>query len=129
MVAGQDDALTAAYGNPAGSLQGLCRLVDENRTELLAVEQAVGRTYQGAGNDAGLAEELRVNAYLQFVGTVFQALHLLVVLLVATLTVGTQFADGLADGPQQFVVRMTLEAPLVGEAEHLVVDTRWVAYS
>ena len=36
---------------------------------------------------------------------------------------GPQLTDGLTDGPQQFVVGMGFKAPLIGEGEHLVVDT------
>ncbi len=42
---------------------------------------------------------------------------------------GTQLADGLSDGPQQFVVGMGLEATLVGERQHLVIHACGVADS
>ena len=47
--------------------------------------------------------------------------------LVASFAVTPEVADGLADAPKQGVVGMGLEAPLVGEGEHLVVDTGGIA--
>ena len=38
-----------------------------------------------------------------------------------------QVAYGFADAPQLRIVGMRLEAPLVGEAQHLVVHTRGIA--
>ena len=49
------------------------------------------------------------------------------VFVVAPFAMGTEIADSLADGPKQLVVGMSLEAPFVGEGEHLVVDTRRIA--
>ena len=130
MVASQHHTADTADGNPAGSLQGLCRLVDKDGAELLAVQQAVGTSHEGAGNDAGFAEELGIDTYLQFVGAVFQAIHLLVVSLPPSLPRGApQLTDGFADGPQQFVVGVGLEAALVGERQHLVVHARGITYS
>ena len=94
---------------------------------LLPFQQAVGRAHERAGDDARLAEEFGVDAYLQFGGTALQAVHLLVPVLGATLAVLSQVANGFTDAPEQFVVGMGLEAALVGEGEHLVVDTRGVA--
>ena len=128
VVAGQYDAACAAYGYPAGSLQGLCCLVDEEGSELLPVEQSVGAAHQRAGYDMGLLEQLLLYADLQLGGAALQPVHLLVP-AVAALLAGTQLADGLADGPQLGIVGMGLEAPLVGEGEHFVVHTRGVAYA
>ena len=86
-------------------------------------------SHQRAGDDASLAKELGVDANLQFRGTVLQTFQFLVVFLVAPLAMGTQVADSLADGPQQFVVGVALEAPLVGERQHLVVHARGITYS
>ena len=126
VVTSQYHPADATHGNPAGGLQCLCRLVDKQRAELHAVQQPMGRTHQRAGNDTCLAEQFGVDAYLQFRGTAFQAFQLLVDGF-SPLAVTAQFADGLTDGPQLRVVRMCLEAPFVGKAQHLVVDTRRVA--
>ena len=127
MIAGKDDAGAAADGNPAGSFQGLGGLVDKQRAKLLTVKQSVGRPYQRASDDTRLAEELGIDTYLKLGGALLEALHLLVVLVVAPLAVSTQVAYGLADSPQQFVVGVALKASLIGEGEHLVVDARRVA--
>ena len=50
-------------------------------------------------------------------------------LLVAPLAVTAQFTDGLANRPQMGVVGMRLEAPFVGETQHLVVHACRIAYS
>ena len=99
MVAGKDDARHAADGYPACRLEGLRRLVDEERAELLAVEQAVAAAHECAGDDTCLAEELGVNAQFEFRGALLQAVHLLVVVLLAALPAASQVADGLADRP------------------------------
>ena len=44
-------------------------------------------------------------------------------LLVPSLTMGTQFTDRLTDRPQVGIVGVRLEASLIGERQHLVVDT------
>ena len=49
------------------------------------------------------------------------------VLLVASPTVAAQLADGLAQGPQLRVVRVSLKTPLIGKAKHLVVHTSGVS--
>ena len=70
MVASEDDARAATDGNPASGLQRLCCLVDEDGTELMTIQQAVGASNEGTGNDTRLAKELGVDTYLEFVGTV-----------------------------------------------------------
>ena len=64
MVTREDNSRDAADGYPAGSLQGLSRLVDEERAELLSFEQAIGRAHQRTGDDTSLAEELGIDAHL-----------------------------------------------------------------
>ena len=81
VVAGEDDAAGTTDGYPAGGLEGLGGLVDEQRAELHAVEQAVGRADECGGDDARLAEQLGVDAYLQLGGAALQAVHLLVPLV------------------------------------------------
>ena len=115
VVTGQDYPRHSSYGYPAGGFQGLCRLVNEQCAELLTVQQAVGRTYQGRGNDTGLAEQFVVDAYLQCRSATLQTLQLLVVLLIASLAVAAHVVDGLADGPQMWIVGMALETALIRE--------------
>ena len=129
VVARQHHTADAAQGNPTGSLQCLGGLVDEQRAELLTVQQTVGRADQRRGNDTCLTKQLVVDAYLQFRGAALQALQSLVVLFVAALSVAAQVADGLSQRPQLRIVGVTLEAPLIGKREHLVVDAGWIAYS
>ena len=129
MVAGEDHAPGTANGNPAGCFKRLCGLVDEQRAELHAVQQAVGRADKSGGDDSRLAEELLVDGNLQGRSTVFQALHLLMPFLVAPLTILAQLADGLANGPQLRIVGMRLETTLVGEGQHLIVYPRGIAYA
>ena len=96
MVAGKDDAAHATDGNPAGGFECLGGLVDEECAELHAFEQSVAAPHECGGDDASLAKELLVDAYLECRGTVFQPFQLLVVVVVAPLVVLAQFADGLA---------------------------------
>ena len=127
VVAGEDDAGHPTDGDPAGRFEGLCRLVDEEGAEFLAFEQAVGRTHEGTGDDTGLAEELGIDADLQFGGPFFEAFEFLVVAVAAPFTVGAEVANGLADAPKEGIVGVCLKAPLVGEGEHLIVDAGRVA--
>ena len=78
MVACQDYTTGPADRYPTGCFKGLGGLVDEKGAKFHAVEQTVGRAYQGTGNDACLAKEFGIDAYLQFGGTTLQAIHLLV---------------------------------------------------
>lgn len=75
MVTGKDDTAGSTDGNPTGSLQCLCRLVDEQSTEFLSIQQAVGCSNQCTGNDTCLTEEFVVDAYLQFCSPSFQTLQ------------------------------------------------------
>ena len=127
VVAGEDDAVGPADGYPTGGLERLRGLVDEERGKLLTFKQTVSRTHQGAGDDTRLAEELRIDAYLQFGSPRLQPLQFLVIVLAPPLVVLAQFAYGLAYGPQLRIVGMGLEAALIGEAEHLVIDACGIA--
>ena len=95
--------------------------------ELLTFEQSVAAAYERAGYDAGLAEELGIDADLQFGGAFLEAFQFLVEPFISPFPVGAEVADGLADAPQEGIVGMRLEAPLVGEGEHLIVDARGIA--
>ena len=128
VVASQDDAPCTADGDPAGSLKGLSSLVDEEGAKLHAVEQSVGGAHQCAGNDTRLAKEFGIDAYLEFSGATLQAVHLLVP-VVCALALTAQLAYVLADGPQLGIVRMGLETALIGERQHLVVDTHRITYT
>ena len=44
--------------------------------------------------------------------------------LVTPFTVTSQITDSLTDGPEQFVVGMTLETSFVGKGEHLIIYSR-----
>ena len=115
VVAGENDARHSADGDPAGSFECLSRLVNEERTEFLTFEQAVGRAHEGTGDDAGLAEELGVDADLQFGGAFFEAFQFLVKTVAATFAMGAEIADSFPDAPEEGVVGMCLEATLVGK--------------
>ena len=128
MVACKHHTRGAAHGNPAGSLQSLCRLVDEQRPKLHAVQQPVGCSRERGGYDTRLAKQLGVDAQLQLGGTALQTFHLLVP-AVRAFALRPQLAHGLAQAPQLRVVGMCLEAPLIGERQHLVVDPCGVAYA
>ena len=56
VVARQNHTRGPADRNPAGRLKRLSRLVDEECTELHAVEQTVGTAHQRAGDDMRLAK-------------------------------------------------------------------------
>ena len=127
MVAGEDDARHPSDGNPAGCFECLSRLVNEERTEFLTFEQAVGRAHEGTGDDAGLAEELGVDADLQFGGAFFEAFEFLVIAVAATLAMTPEVPDGFPDRPEEGVVWVSLEASLIGEGEHLIVDAGGIA--
>ena len=129
MVAGKDHPRHPSDRNPAGCLQRLCRLVDEECTKLLAFEQTAGRTHKGRSYDTCLTEELGIDAYLQFDSPFLQPLHLLVVFLVTPFAMGTEFTDGLTDGPEHLIVGMGLKTSFVGERQHLVVHARGITYS
>ena len=127
VVAGKDDAAHAPHGNPAGGFESLGGFVDKQGAELLAFQQSVGRAYEGTGDDTGFAEELGIDAHLEFGGALLQSFQFLVVALVTPFAVAPDIPDGLADAPEQLVVGVCFEASLVGEAEHLVIDAGWIA--
>ena len=127
MVASKDDTTDTAHGNPAGSLQGLSSFVDEQGAELLSFQQTTATAHKGRGNDTCLAKEVAVDANLQLRGATFQAFQLLMKTLVTPFAMAPQLADSLSDGPELRVVRMRLEASLVGERQHLIVDFTGIA--
>ena len=127
MIASEDDSRHPTDGYPTGGLESLGSLIDEEGAEFLAFEEAVGRTYEGTGDDTGLTEELGIDADLQFGGTFFEAFEFLVVIIATPFAVGTEIADGLSDAPEKSVVGVGLEASFVGEGEHLIVDAGGVA--
>ena len=127
VVAGEHHPADAPHGYPAGGLKGLGGLVDEQRAELHAVEQAVGAAHKCGGDHPRLAKQFAVDAHLQFGGARLQTLHLLVIVLAAALPPAAQLAHGLAYSPQLRVVGVGLEAPLIGGRQHLVVDLGGVA--
>ena len=127
MVASQDDARHLADGYPAGGLKGLGCLVDEECPELHPLQQTVGTAHQRTGHDTCLAKQLGVDAYLYLGSTALQTVHLLMEAAVATMAFLPHLANGLPDGPQLRIVGMRLEAPLVGERQHLVVDACGIA--
>ena len=129
MVAGQHHSRNSSQGNPAGSFKGLGGLVDKQRTELLAVQKAIGRAYERGGNDTSLTKQLTIDAYLQFRGAALQTFQLLMELLITPSPMVAQVADSLADSPQMRIVGMSLKATLIGKRQHLVVHTRRITYS
>ena len=129
MVASKHNLASTTYGYPTGCLKSLCSLIDEQCAKLHAIKQSVGTAYKGTGYDTRLAKQFGIDAYFQLCGTTSQAFHLLMKLLIATLSVSTQLTNGLTNAPQLRIVGMSLKATLVGKRQHLVVDTRRVAYS
>ena len=127
IIASQDDARHLADGYPAGGLKGLGCLVDEECPELHPLQQTVGTAHQRTGHDTCLAKQLGVDAYLYLGSTALQTVHLLMEAAVATMAFLPHLANGLSDGPQLRIVGMRLEAPLVGERQHLVVDACGIA--
>ena len=128
VVAGKDDALHTTGGYPAGGFEGLGSLVDEEGAKLLTLQDAVGSTGEGRGYHAGFAEELSIDAHLYLDGTLTQPVHLLMEALgVAALP--ALLAYGLAYSPELRIVGVRLEAALIGEGEHLVVDAGGIAYA
>ena len=81
VVTCQDHPRHPPDGYPAGGLEGLGSLVDKQGAELLTLKQTVGRAYQRAGDHPRLAEQLCVDAQLQFRSPLLQSFHLLVVIL------------------------------------------------
>ena len=49
--------------------------------------------------------------------------------LVTPLAVTAQVTNSFTDGPQVWIVWVCFEASLIGERQHLVIDTRGVAYA
>ena len=129
MVAGKYHPRHPSDRNPTSRLKRLCCLIDKQRAELLTLEQSVCRANQCTGDDTSLTKELGVYAHFEFGGPFFQAFHLLMVFLIATLAVRPQLTDSLTDSPEQFVVGMTLETSFVGEREHLIIHSRRIAYT
>ena len=129
VVARQHHARSLANGNPTGRFERLGRLVDEECGILLPVQQAMGRAHERGSDDACLTEKFAVDAYFDLCSSRFQPLQLLMVVSRAMPASAAEFAYGLAYGPQLRIVGMALEAPLVGEREHLVVHTRRIAYA
>ena len=109
VVAGEDDASGAAYGYPAGCFERLCRLVDEERRELLAFQHAVGGAGEGACHDARFAEQRGAYAQLYLRGATLQAVHLLMP-CVRPASLAAQFSDGFAYAPELRIVGVRLEA-------------------
>ena len=131
VVAGQDDAVGAADGYPAGGLEGLGGLVDEEGAEAPSVQQAVVGAYEGGGDDVRRVEEVGVYLHLEGGGAVAQAAEAVaqglasgIVRAAGAALEGTELA---ADGPELRVGGVRLEAAFVGEGQHLVVDARGVA--
>ena len=129
MVAGKDHPRHPSDGNPAGCLQRLRCLVDEERSELLAFKQTIGRAHECRSDDTGLTEKLGIDADFQLDSPLLQPLHLLVVFLVTPFTMGTEFTDGLSDGPEHLIVGMSLKTSFVSKRQHLVVHARGITYS
>ena len=129
MVAGKNDTRHTPDGYPAGCLQCLGSLVDEQRAELHSVQYVACRAYKRAGYDARLAEQLLSDANLQFRGTALQTVHLLMIALRTALALAAQLAYRLAYAPQLRIVGMRLEPPFVCERQHFVVHPRRIAYA
>ena len=87
MVARQNHPAGSSHRNPAGSFQSLRSLVNKEGAELHSLQQSVGRTYQGTGDDTRLAKEFAIDADFYFGGTALQPLHLLMIVLASFLPV------------------------------------------
>lgn len=69
MVTGKYNPCGSFHRNPAGSLKSLCRLVDEESSELLSRHHPVGTAHKGTCNDPCLTEELSIDAAFYLRGT------------------------------------------------------------
>src|SRR5574344_2477646 len=128
VVARQHHSGSLPYGNPAGSLQRLRRLINKECTELLPFQHAVGAARERRGNHPRLGKQLRIYFYLQLRGAVLQPVHLLIP-PVSILTVAPYLPDSLSDAPQLRIIRMRLKSPLIRKREHLVVHACRITYS
>ena len=68
MVSGQDDPVCLPDSDPAGGLQRLCGLVDEEGGEMVVGQDSIGRSDQRAGHHTGLVEEGCIDLDLQLRG-------------------------------------------------------------
>ena len=75
VVAAEDDAVGLENGHPAGGLEGLRGLVDEEGREMAVLHDVVGAAYKGAADDASLQEEVVVDAYLELGLTVAEGVE------------------------------------------------------
>ena len=100
VVTCKDNTMCLADSNPAGSFQRLCGLVDEQRAELHACQQKVGRPYQRAGYHFGIIEKRLLDSEFYLACAVFEACNLLVPVLGVSAARGIQLAYGATYGPQ-----------------------------
>ena len=127
MVAGEDDAAGTADGNPAGRFEGLGGLVDEHGAEFVAVEQFVASAHEGGGDDAHLAEDVGIDAHLEFNGQFLEAVEPLVEAFAALAPFAPHLAHGASHLPQLGIVGMVGKAVLIGETQHFVIHACGVA--
>ena len=115
MVTGENHAGSTADGNPACCLKSLCCLINEQRMILLSFKQTVCRTGECRGDDTCLAKQFGIDTDFNLRRPTLQALQFQVILVVATLSVGSQLPDGLSDGPEHLIVGMGLETAFISE--------------
>ena len=128
VVAGEDHAVGLEHGNPAGGFERLRRLVDKERMETAARHHGVARAGERGSDDPRIVEERVADTQFQLVGTLAQAINLLVEIRAALPPrLRHQGAQGAAYLPQGGIVGMFLKPPLVGVGKHLRRDARGVA--
>ena len=127
VVPGKYHTAGTADGNPAGRLERLGRLVDEQGAELVTVEQLVARPDEGRSDDTCLPENVGVDAHLEFYSHLLEALNLLVETLATLAATASHLAHSAPHLPQLGIVRMVGKAVLIGETQHLVVDAGGIA--
>ena len=133
MVAGKDDTVCLPDGDPAGSLQRLCRLVNEEGGKVMGCQETIGGADKRRCHDPRLVEEGSINAYLQLRGPLAEAGKAIAEGIAfgaaAVSHRRLRLADGFADTPEFRIVGMRFEAAFVGKGKHLVVYARRIADS
>ena len=133
VVAGKDDTVCLPDGDPAGSLQRLCRLVDEEGGKVMGRQEAIGGADKCRCDDPCLVEEGSINAYLQLRRPLVEAGKAIAERIAFGAAAVThrrlRLADGSPDAPQFRVVGMRFEAAFVGKGKHLVVYAGGIADS
>ena len=126
VVSGKHHAVGLEDGGPAGSLNGLRGLVNEEGAEMAVVEQPVGAADERAGHHLGLLKHLLVDLQFELVAALQELLQ-----PVGALPRGgaplVDVANQLADAPQLGIVGTGGVESLVGVLHQWATDAQGVA--